>query len=316
MPRSRLGLVRRMVPWVSLALGVVSALTMSREPERAPLIAVAAAGGWLLLCALELLNDVASRTLAARAARTGATLGSQSMLQLCLFFSLPFFARASAMPAHWLFVALLAVAAAVTLWTPLSAALIKHRLAGAALQAIATFAGLDCVLPLVGLSNRTGLFVAIVWTAFGLPLLALARRSSLLAPLIVATLLMAAYVLGAAGFVPPAPLRFAGGEMGTRVVDRRVVDPTTSLAELPDQLACVSAIAAPRGLRDRLVHVWRVDGALRASVPLEIRGGRTQGFRTWSTKHGIVAGKWTCTVETESGQLLGRLAVQVGAQAP
>jgi hypothetical protein len=307
----RVAAVRRILPWISLAIGIASALWMDRRPERAPLVALAAVAGWLLLCALAWLEAARSRALLTRAARLGASLGSQSLLQLCLFFSAPFFARAAATPAHWGFVALVIAAGAITLWTPLSAALIKHPVAGATLQAVATFAGLDCVLPLVGLSNRLSLPLAAAVAAVGLPLLALVHKRRALPPLGVAAALLAALWAGGARVVPPAPLRFVDGQLGTRIVDRRVPDAASTLATVPEQLVCATTIFAPRGLRDRLRHVWRQNGALRAEVPLEIRGGREQGFRTWSVKHAIAPGKWTCTVETESGQLLGRVSIRV-----
>jgi hypothetical protein len=303
-------LVPKFLPWISLGLGVFSAIYMDRRPERAPLIALAAAAGWLLLAALSVLEAVSSRALVARAARFGAAFGSQSLLQLCLFFSAPFFIRAAAVPAHWGFVGLLLVAAAVTLWTPLTEALLRRPAPAAALQAVATFAGLDCVLPLLGLSNRTSLVIATLWSAAGLPLIALARKAKLRSSIVIALALALVIIAGGARFVPPAPLRFVEGLMGTKVSDRRVIDPAPWF-RAPKQLVCFTAIAAPRGLRDRLRHVWRQDGRARGDVPLEIRGGRAQGFRTWSTHHGITPGRWSCTVETESGQLLGRISAEV-----
>jgi Family of unknown function (DUF5924)/Protein of unknown function (DUF2914) len=303
--------IGRVLPWISLVLGIGSAVWMDRRPERAPLVALAAAAGWLLLALLAVLESARRKALVHRAARLGAAMGSQSLVQLCLFFSAPFFFRAAAIPAHWVFVALLLAAGAVTLWTPLSEAALRHSVAGAALQGLATFAGLDCVLPLLGLSNQLSLLAATIWTALGLPLVALARGGRRGPPLLVALALLIAYLAGAARFVPPAPLRFVEGEMGTRVNERRVVDAAASFAKPPEQLVCFTAIAAPRGLRDRLRHVWRQNGVLRGEVPLEIRGGRPQGFRTWSTHRGITPGRWSCSIETQSGQLLGRLVVYV-----
>jgi hypothetical protein len=303
-------LVPKILPWISLVLGISSAIGMDRRPERAWLIALAAAMGWLLLAALSILEAASSRALVARAARFGAAFGSQSLLQLCLFFAAPFFIRAAAIPAHWGFVGVVVAAAAVTLWTPLSDALLRRPAPAAALQAIATFAGLDCVLPLLGLSNRASLVIATLWSAAGLPLIALTRKARLRSSIVVALALTLGIIAGGARFVPPAPLRFVTGQMGTRVVDRRVMDPAASF-HAPPQLVCFTAIAAPRGLRDRLRHVWRQDHKLRGDVPLEIRGGRAQGFRTWSTHRGVGPGTWTCTVETESGQLLGRVSATV-----
>src|SRR5262249_20112307 len=146
------------LPWISLGLGIASAYWMDRRPERAPLVALAAAGGWALLAVLTLPEAGRSKALVPRAARLGGSLGSPSLVQLCLFFSAPFFARAAAIPAHWAFVGVVMGAGVVTLWSPLSDAALKHPIFGAALQAVATFAGLDCVLPLLGLSNKISLW--------------------------------------------------------------------------------------------------------------------------------------------------------------
>jgi hypothetical protein len=304
-------IVRQIVPWVSLGLGVASAIYMDRRPERAPLIAMAAAGGWVLLALLAMLESWRSKALLARAARLGASMGSQSLVQLSLFFSIPFYYKAASIPAHWGFLGLVGAAGVVTLWSPLADAALRHSIFSSLLLAVATFAGLDCVLPLLGLSNKISLLVAVIWTAGGLPLLAMARRSNLLAPLAVSLALVIAYVYGVAQFVPPAPLRFVEGVMGTKVTSRQLAGVATEFSSLPDQLVCYTAVGAPNGLRDRLLHVWRQNGAWRAKIGLEIRGGRPQGFRTWSTFRGPTPGTWTCTVETESGQRLGRVTTHV-----
>jgi hypothetical protein len=281
---------------------------MDRRPERAPTIALAAAGGWLLLTLVALLESTRSKV--GVVARAGAAMGTQSLLQLCLFFAAPFYYYAAAMPGHWVYVGMLGVAGLVTLWTPLGNAAMRHPIIGSALQAVATFAGLDCVLPLVGFSIKGSLLASTVCTAAGLLLVALVRRA--IAPVFIAVALVVALAAGGARFVPPAPLRLMEGRIGTHVLERRLSGAGTSFPIVPAQLVCFTAIAAPRGLRDRLHHVWRQYGIRRGDIPLEIRGGRTQGFRTWSTLHGVGIGQWSCTVETESGQRLGRVVVQVG----
>jgi hypothetical protein len=121
--------------------------------------------------------------------------------------------------------------------------------------------------------------------------------------------------LGGAQAIPPAPLRFVAGALGTEVAERTLLDPTSSFAEVPSQLVCWTAIAAPRGLRDRLRHVWLQDGVRKSEAWLEVRGGtRPGGFRTWSYfRHGVGPGEWTCVVETEAGQRLGRVSARIGA---
>src|SRR5262249_14293004 len=130
--------------------------------------------------------------------------------------------------------------------------------------------------------------------------------------LLVALAIVIAFLEGGARVVPPAPLHFVEGQMGIRVSERRLEGASITFPSPPDQLVCYTAIAAPRGLRDRLYHVWRKDGVWRGNVKMEIRGGRPQGFRTWSVFRDVTAGKWTCTVETQSGQWLGSVTARVG----
>lgn len=312
-------LARRLMPWASLAVAVASAVLMDRRPGRAWIVAAAAGSGWLLVSTFAALGAIdperlgRRRRFLAKAARASAAWGAQAVMQLCLFFSAPFYARALAVPAHAPFLGLIAVAAAVTAWDPAYARVIQRPAGAALLQAVAAFAGLDCVLPLLGLSGRASLLAAAAGAAAGTPFVVggSARRRVAAAVLVAAAVAVAGFA-GVARLVPPAPLRFVSGGIGTRVVERELVDPTEVLAAPPERLVCWSAIAAPRGLRDRLRHVWRQDGVVRAELTLALRGGRAQGFRAWSFKRAVTPGRWTCTVETDSGQVLGRRAVTVG----
>jgi hypothetical protein len=49
-------------------------------------------------------------------------------------------------------------------------------------------------------------------------------------------------------------------------------------------------------------------------VELPVRGGRGDGYRTYSVKTGIIPGAWRVNVETSSGALLGRLRFNVVTQ--
>jgi len=309
-PPQRWRLLRRLLPWGSLALAIVSAVSMDRRPERARLIAAAAVAGFVALGVVALLDAIEVARLPrfgawlARVARASTAVGAQSLIQLCLFFSLPFYARAATLPAQWGFVALVGAAAAVTLWTPLCSAFMRRPALALVLQGVAALAGLGCVLPLLGVSIRLSLAVVV-----GAPFVI--TRHRLIAALVTGALLAAAALGGAARLIPPAPLRFVSGGIGTRLVGRALVDARDTFDAPPARLVCLTAIAAPRGLKDRLRHVWYRDGERRAEAALDIRGGRTQGFRAWSIQRTPAAGRWTCTVETESGQELGRIVVTV-----
>jgi uncharacterized protein DUF5924/DUF2914 family protein len=316
---------RRLVPVASLVAGVISAVTMDRRPQRAWLVAAAAAAGWLALALFMLLDRVDHSQLSrrharvARLAHAAASLGTQSLWQWCLFFAIPFYARAAAVPAHWAFVGVLVVAALLTLWPPLAEALLRRPLPGAGLQAASTFAGLDCMLPVLGLSTRASLWIATAVVTAGLPVSALMVRHwrQARAALAVGVALAAAMALGATRAVPPAPLRFVDGAIGTGVEARALVGASETFAELPEQLVCWTAIAAPRGLHDRLRHVWLQDGAPRGEAWLAVRGGAgARGFRTWSFHHDLGPGEWTCIVETEAGQRLGRVRARLAAPSP
>ena len=43
----------------------------------------------------------------------------------------------------------------------------------------------------------------------------------------------------------------------------------------------------------------------------DLRGGRKTGFRGYSQKSNIRAGKWRIDIETERGQVIGRVRVNV-----
>jgi hypothetical protein len=68
----------------------------------------------------------------------------------------------------------------------------------------------------------------------------------------------------------------------------------------------------------RIFNVWHKEGLLRARIALEVRGGRTDGYRTASRipvgpKEG---GRFKCSVVTTSGQVLGGRTIQVRPREP
>jgi len=121
----------------------------------------------------------------------------------------------------------------------------------------------------------------------------------------------------AVGFVPAAPLALGTATFAVDVVEREPVGAATSFIA-PATLWCHSAIRAPLGLHDQLLHVWRRDGHPVARVPLDIAGGaRAGGFRTWSRVRQPGPGQWECRVETAIGQQIGAVrAVVLDATAP
>ena len=79
-------------------------------------------------------------------------------------------------------------------------------------------------------------------------------------------------------------------------------------------IAVPTAINAPRGLNERIYHVWRRDGGEVERIALDIHGGRKEGYRAWTHKKNFptdAVGRWQVQVLTEAGQIIGVLRFKV-----
>jgi hypothetical protein len=120
--------------------------------------------------------------------------------------------------------------------------------------------------------------------------------------------------------VPPAPLHLVRPTMARDVADLEPVEPLgpriPAAALTAGGLVAYTPVSAPGALLQPIVHRWRHRGRLVATVPLPtpVRGGRVEGFRTYSRKTDFPAdprGAWSVDVVTRSGQLIGRLRFTV-----
>jgi len=74
-----------------------------------------------------------------------------------------------------------------------------------------------------------------------------------------------------------------------------------------------SAIFSPRGLNTTILHEWQyydesVGGwVTKTIVNLSLIGGREGGFRTYSARSSMLAGKWRVNVKTQRGETIGRV---------
>ncbi len=328
--------ISRGLPWVSLAVGIVSAFMMDRGPKRAFLVTGAALGCWLSLTIVVWMRPKLEQrqSLLWRSAHFSTLMLTQSAIQLSFFFGLPFYWKAwGGTPEQAVFIGVISVAAAASLWDPLTEWLFQHPGWAPVLPGLATFCALNAVLPGVGLSNSQSLWLAALFTAVVLPMAAILRpvsvangdpitpqkrRRTVVWTLVFALVFPAGLWLGGARVVPAAPLALLEADIGTHQRGRWVADPIERLERRPSALMCATSIWAPLGVKERLYHVWRQDGDVRDRIELSISGGREEGFRTWSRKRNFGAhpeGTWTCSVETGLGQLLGRREIIVGAEA-
>ncbi|MBX7078095.1 MAG: DUF2914 domain-containing protein [Nannocystaceae bacterium] len=328
-------LTQRVLPWASLAVGIVGALMMDRGPKRGAIVAAVALASWLVLMLVIWLERVhearqAAATPAApevvgrivRGARFSTLMLMQSSIHLQLYFALPFYFKSWAGTlGHTVFLAVLCAAALASLWDPLTERLLMRTRGGLLLPAFATFVVMAAVLPGLGLSNTGALWAASGAGALALPVMVFADRvhgrklaGSIAAAIAAALVLPLALLGGGARLVPAVPMHLVSAEIGTRRGGYDVLDPTDALARAPAKLVCATAIFAPLGVRERLLHVWRKDGHVVDRIELEIRGGREQGFRTYSVKRNFgedPRGEWSCAVETAWGQFLGERRVVI-----
>jgi hypothetical protein len=80
-----------------------------------------------------------------------------------------------------------------------------------------------------------------------------------------------------------------------------------------DSAYCFSSVFAPARIATPIYHRWEYYDDLGGSwetvsrISFPIVGGRDGGFRGYSVKSALTAGKWRCSVETERGALIGRV---------
>lgn len=189
---------------------------------------------------------------------------------------------------------------------------------------VAFFAALNVALPLVGVPPFGALLTSAAIAVVALtPVIRRARAMTWGRALrVTVALAVATATLVAVGraWIPPAPLALASATIARDVQDWQAIDPvgrTISAGELRERgsLVAYTAVYAPSGLRQPIVHVWRHEGRIVSQIRLApVLGGRREGFRTYSRKGEFPAdpaGRWSVDVVTASGQLIGRVSFRV-----
>lgn len=83
------------------------------------------------------------------------------------------------------------------------------------------------------------------------------------------------------------------------------------------RLYAFSAIFAPIDFSLQVFHVWEYFDSTKKQwvsferIVLPISGGREGGYRTYSVKDGLISGLWRVNIETERGQIIGRIKFEV-----
>ena len=86
------------------------------------------------------------------------------------------------------------------------------------------------------------------------------------------------------------------------------------------KLYLYNAVFAPRGLRTRLVHDWQwlspgKGWQTQQRIPIDISGGRADGYRFYTAKSALRPGQWQVNIMTGDGRSVGRVRFAVEEQA-
>ncbi|MGE7993171.1 DUF5924 family protein [Pseudomonas sp. NPDC089554] len=309
--------------------GIGSFILVDRQAGLASWIAILMLVSWVWLMFENALTGLFTRTFKREIPQPLLRYATQMIHQESLFFVLPFFFITTTWNSGQLvFTGLLAAAGLVSIVDPLYYKwLAPRRWLFLAMHTLTLFAALLTALPVIlhlttAQSFKLALIAAMV---LSFPSLASSfpvntwRRG-------VALVLMTLAVGGGGwllrSWVPPATLWMTEVAVSTEVINRQ---PGESLDEIAASrirssgLYAYTAINAPRGLNERIYHVWQRDGQEVDRIALDIHGGRKEGYRAWTHKQNFPAnpvGKWQVRVLTEDGQVIGVLRFEVVDDIP
>ncbi|MBB3142693.1 DUF5924 family protein [Halomonas organivorans] len=328
-------LAERARPWhwlwppIAFVAGVASFFLVERQQWLGAALALGMLVTWVLLVSESLIARWLTHRGYPALPRGITTFVAQMVHQETLFFTLPFLLATTVWTSgQALFTVLMLGLALLSILDPLYYRLAaRHRWLYFAFHAQCVFLVVLVTLPtLLHLTTGQSLAIALVaMVVFSLPsLMQLLRPLNLgrwLAMLALLPLLAGLGWLGRA-WVPPASLWLSGYALSPSF-DEQARAPEGGLRLTPAALTghglyAYTAIHAPRGLKEEVVHEWRHDGELVDRIPLEIQGGREEGYRAWTHKRHFPespAGRWRIDVMTASGQRIGVLRFRVSDTA-
>jgi hypothetical protein len=109
-------------------------------------------------------------------------------------------------------------------------------------------------------------------------------------------------------------LKLVGLAVGLSVQDRNPVGVATRFTTIPPRFHCHSVFDS-RAAEVTVIHTWRRNRRVVSRVELEI--GKSPAWRTWSRQRirAAWADRWSCTVTSQDGSLLGVATFEVQAES-
>jgi hypothetical protein len=306
--------------------GIASFILVDRQEALATWIAVVMLVSWLWLMvessAMVLFTKVFKRKIPSGLLR----YGTQMIHQESLFFVLPFFFITTTWnSAQAVFTSLLGAAGLISIIDPLYYKwLAPKRWLFMALHTLTLFAALLTALPIILHLTTAESYKLSLGIAMLLSFPSLTSSFPMNTWRGGAAVVFAILLIGGAGWllrswVPPATLWLTEVAVSTEF-DNKNRKPGDSITEISVNqlraggLYAYTSINAPRGLEERIYHVWRHNGEEGERIALDIHGGRKEGYRAWTHKQNFpqdAVGNWQVRVLTEDGQMIGVLRFKV-----
>ncbi|MEI8027168.1 MAG: DUF2914 domain-containing protein [Pseudomonadota bacterium] len=293
--------IKRLWPWISLAWGIFSGVSMSRDFSQSLKIAIFAVVvilASMLLALVRELNVLRSivfhRFQGAKSLEWVSNASLQTWSQTVMMFSLPMLYLGDA----WFVLGITTILAVLTLWDPWF-----HRFtsqsAGRAL--LRTWAGLLTVSFLSGFlfPGMIGQFYRYFWLVAGIlsfPWLAAARKQWQLASFVPFGLSL---ILSVGSFLEITPFRFPlvciwlekAGFFERATFDGKnfIQNMGSDKPFFKDGVCFMSPVIAARKVKTDLIHEWYVNEKLVDRIPLRDIEGRDEklSFHTWSCKQNL-----------------------------
>ncbi len=320
----------------ALGLGIAVVAFAQKGFEHARWLAITCSAAWLLVVLFFRVHGSGREQAHLEGAQTrvklrffAMTYALKNLYQGMLFFLLPFYWKSTTFgsPNTWFVVLLGACALCSTLDIVFDRVVFRFRALASVFHAVALFGCLNLVVPalfpdtrtLVSLLVATGITV-VAFLTIHLDLATLRDRRVLAAGFAGVLVALGLAYEGRAA-IPPAPMYVSHGAVGPIVLpDGRLGMEVEHLhPSVIDKLTAITDVVAPGGKGDRLVHVWRHDGH-------EVHRATEDTSRTSDAPKGIIrlrsslsdrnlpkrlVGSWSVDVETQDGQLVGRVAFDV-----
>ena len=245
----------------------------------------------------------------------------KNLYQQMLFFLVPLYAFSatwSMTSLNWIVpVVILVFAVLSTMDLVFDNVVMEHRIIASLMYGVCMFGVLNLIMPMVfQWDHFLSLLVAAGATAPAVALLSF-RLRAVFAPLgLIITVAAAGGMIAFAWYgrrvIPPAPTAVAFAAVGHGQPGQFECVPGRKRQLRADRLAglrCAADLVSPAGIRDDIIHIWKIGGDVLARVPAQLMT-QCDGEVFLSElppaslpKH--PEGRWRCTIETADGQLLG-----------